>query len=78
MVDSISYLEDLYSCGGCETMGSGVDCTAIQGGLAVSCSLGLCHGECSLLPLFQGLRLLTPWVADGLLDDQAFQYIVVN
>jgi len=44
---SISYLEDLYSCGGCSTLATGLDCTAIPGVLAVSCSLGSCIGKSS-------------------------------
>nr|XP_031860955.1 uncharacterized protein CI109_003682 [Kwoniella shandongensis]KAA5528027.1 hypothetical protein CI109_003682 [Kwoniella shandongensis] len=35
--------EDLYSCGGCATLGSGTDCTAIPNVLSVSCSAGLCN-----------------------------------
>ncbi|WWC86406.1 uncharacterized protein L201_001282 [Kwoniella dendrophila CBS 6074] len=34
--------EDLYSCGGCTTLGTGLDCTAIPGVLSVSCSIGVC------------------------------------
>ncbi|WWC66386.1 uncharacterized protein I206_100287 [Kwoniella pini CBS 10737] len=35
--------EDLYSCGGCTTLGTGLDCTAIPGVLSVSCAIGTCN-----------------------------------
>ncbi|WWC58615.1 uncharacterized protein I303_101158 [Kwoniella dejecticola CBS 10117] len=35
--------EDLYSCGGCTTLGTGLDCTAIPGVLSVSCAIGSCN-----------------------------------
>ncbi|WRT64307.1 uncharacterized protein IL334_001239 [Kwoniella shivajii] len=41
--ECVSPQEDLYSCGGCTTLGTGFDCTAIPGVLSVSCSVGLCN-----------------------------------
>jgi hypothetical protein len=35
--------EDLESCGGCTSLGQGVDCTAIAGSRAVGCTAGLCE-----------------------------------
>ncbi|WVW82470.1 hypothetical protein I302_104481 [Kwoniella bestiolae CBS 10118] len=41
--ECISPKEDLYSCGGCATLGTGQDCTAIPGVLSVSCAIGQCN-----------------------------------
>ncbi|WVQ97582.1 hypothetical protein IAU59_004696 [Kwoniella sp. CBS 9459] len=41
--ECISPQEDLYSCGGCATLGTGLDCTAIPGVLSVSCAVGTCN-----------------------------------
>ncbi|ODO07150.1 hypothetical protein L198_00729 [Cryptococcus wingfieldii CBS 7118] len=40
--ECISPQEDLYSCGGCATLGTGIDCTAIAGVDSVSCTAGTC------------------------------------
>jgi hypothetical protein len=45
LISSISPEEDLYSCGGCATLGTGVDCTTIPSVLSVSCQVGACQGE---------------------------------
>ncbi|OCF54238.1 hypothetical protein L486_08151 [Kwoniella mangroviensis CBS 10435] len=41
--ECITPQEDLYSCGGCATLGTGQDCTAIPGVLSVSCAVGQCN-----------------------------------
>ncbi|WVR06021.1 hypothetical protein IAU60_003049 [Kwoniella sp. DSM 27419] len=41
--ECVSPLEDLYSCGGCATLGTGRDCTAIPGVVSVSCAIGSCN-----------------------------------
>ncbi|WVQ82707.1 hypothetical protein IAT38_004839 [Cryptococcus sp. DSM 104549] len=41
--ECVSPQEDLYSCGGCATLGTGLDCTAIAGVNSVSCVLGTCQ-----------------------------------
>ncbi|KAK8866080.1 hypothetical protein IAR55_001231 [Kwoniella newhampshirensis] len=41
--ECVSPEEDLYSCGGCATLGTGTDCTAISGVSSVSCSAGICN-----------------------------------
>lgn len=40
--ECVNYLEDLYSCGGCTTLGTGVDCTALPGVRSVSCAAAQC------------------------------------
>lgn len=44
-INSTAYKEDLYSCGGCSTLGTGTDCSALPGARGVECSAGKCIGE---------------------------------
>ncbi|RSH92951.1 hypothetical protein EHS25_008399 [Saitozyma podzolica] len=43
--DCVEWQDDLYSCGGCSTMGTGIDCTALPGVSSVGCSAGACHAK---------------------------------
>lgn len=54
---SIAPKEDLYSCGGCATLGIGTDCTAIPSVLSVSCERSSCTGMFFLFGLTTCQRL---------------------
>ncbi|KAL7420740.1 hypothetical protein Q5752_004691 [Cryptotrichosporon argae] len=40
--ECVHYEDDLYSCGGCLTLGTGADCTALANVLAVGCEAAAC------------------------------------
>jgi hypothetical protein len=41
--ECINAMEDLQSCGGCASMGTGVDCTLIEGARWMGCNVGKCE-----------------------------------
>lgn len=47
--ECINTATELESCGGCASLGSGQDCTAIPGVLNVKCKQGSCAGMCYLI-----------------------------
>ncbi|KAK1925418.1 hypothetical protein DB88DRAFT_483850 [Papiliotrema laurentii] len=66
--ECISPEEDLYSCGGCATLGTGMDCTTIPSVLSVSCQVGACQVhtcDVGFVPASDGLSCVEATPATG-------------
>ena len=51
--ECVNVLDELENCGGCASLGEGMDCTAISGAAGVGCN----NGTCVVLSCTAGFRL---------------------